>query len=147
MKTFRFLTLIFLSVLVISCKKDEPKDLILGDWKGSKIVNTGCNNPENNQNLTMTDGCYTEATLGLQLCLSISFKNDGSYIVTTKTVLLGTPTTETETGTYTINGGKLKLCPSGSACEEGDFSVSDKTLILKSKDSDTGCNSEATFVK
>lgn len=146
MKTLKLFTLLFVSVFIFSCKKDDPKDLILGEWKASKIVTSGCTDPTDNQNLTFTNGCYTETLLGIELCLTLNFKNDGTYITTTKSTFLGTPSTETETGTYTIDGSNIKLCTGGS-CDNASFTVSDKSLNIKGKDTDSGCNNDLTLIK
>jgi hypothetical protein len=79
--------------------------------------------------------------------MKINFTSSGTYTTETKLTFLGQTETETEKGTYTINGSKLKTCTDGGECEEGEFSVTDKTLILKTKDTDTGCDTEAKLEK
>ena len=147
MKHFQLVTLIIIIAGLFSCKKDEPADLLLGNWKATKLVNSGCTDPEDNQNLTFTNGCYSEALLGFEICLSATFNDNGTYSIVTKSTFLGSTDTETENGTYTVSGTTLTLCETGSSCDDANFSVSEKTLSLTGKDTDTNCTSALTFAK
>ncbi len=147
MKQFSIVFSIFFIAALLSCKKDEPDDLLIGTWKATKLVNSGCTDPEENQNLTFTNGCYGESLLGLEICLTAIFNSNETYSSITKTTFLGSTQTETESGTYSISNGKLTICATGSPCEISNFTVSENTLNIIVKDTDTNCTSELTFAK
>lgn len=141
---YLFAVALFLSA---GCGKDNPEKDIIGTWKASKVVSTGCTDTSENQNLSFSNGCYTETTLGLELCLTITFNDNNTYSTVTTSKVFGTTDTDVENGTYSISGSKLSLCPAGSACDDGDFTISDNTLTIKSTDKDSKCNTELVLTK
>jgi len=147
MKHFQLVTLIIIIAGLFFCKKDEPADLLVGNWKATKLVNSGCTDPEDNQNLTFTNGCYNEALFNLEICLTATFNANKSYSIVTKSTFQGSTDTETENGSYTVSGTTLTLCETGGSCDDANFSVSESTLNLNGKDTDSKCTSAWTFVK
>lgn len=147
MKHLHLAFLLIIIVAFLSCKKDEPADIIIGTWKASKVVSTGCTDPDENQNLTFTNGCYNEPTFGIELCLTATFNDNGTYSIVTKSTFFGSTDNETENGTYSISGNKLTMCETPSSCEVSDFSVTENTLTLNSKEVDTNCTTVLTLSK
>ena len=143
----RFILFLPCILLLSACKKDDPKDLIIGSWKAQSLSTKNCTNAEDAQNLTFSSGCFTEPSVGVQICISANFSSNGSYDFIFKTTIFGTTETETEQGTYVINGNTLSLCPSGSTCEDGQINISENTIVLSSVDADTGCDTILTLVK
>jgi hypothetical protein len=144
MKIVKLFFLLALVTGIMSCKKDDPADQIVGSWKASKLISTNCTVADDNQNLTFTDGCYKEPTFGINLCIDVVFKADKTYTLTTALDLFGT---EVESGTFTITDTELTLCPTGGSCETNTYSITDTTLNFKEKDSDTGCTNDFTMIK
>ncbi len=147
MKHLHLVSLLIIIASFLSCKKDDPADTIVGTWKSSKLVTTGCTDPEENQNLTFTNGCYSEPVLGFEICLTTTFNENGTYTVVSKTTFFGSTQNETENGNYSISGNEITLCETPSSCEVSKFSLTENTLILTSKDKDTNCNTVLTMVK
>lgn len=144
MKIVKLFCLFALAMSILSCKKDDPQDQIVGTWKASKGIYTNCTDPSENQTLTFSNGCYKEPLLGLSLCIDVVFKSDNNYTLTTNIEGLGT---DIETGTYTINDTQLTLCPVGGSCETNNYTITDTTLNFKDKDAGTGCNTDFTMTK
>ncbi len=146
-KMIRFIACFFVILLVSACKKDDPKDLIIGSWQAKTLVSKSCTNASDNQSLTFSSGCYEEGFIGVQICINATFFANGKYDFIFKTTILGTTETDTEQGTYTINGNELTLCPLGGDCEDSQFTISENAISLISVDPDTGCDTELTMTK
>ncbi len=142
---------LFLFLLVIlsvpACKKDDPKDLIIGSWQAKTLVTKSCTNASDNQALTFSSGCYEEGFIGVKICINATFLANGKYDFIFKTTIFGTTETDTEQGTYSINGNELTLCPLGGDCEDSQFIISENAISLISVDPDTGCDTELTMIK
>ncbi len=147
MKQLSFYAFATALLFTAGCSKDDPAKDILGTWKASKVISTGCTDTNENQNLTFSNGCYVESTIGLELCLTITFNDNNTYSTVTTSKLFGTQDTDVENGTYSISGDKLSLCPAGSACSEDDFTVSSSSLLIKTTDTDSKCYTELTLTK
>jgi len=147
MKHLQIVSLFIIIASFLSCKKDDPADTIVGNWKTTKLVSSGCTDPEENQNLTFTDGCYKESLLQVSICISATFSENGTYTLVTKTTFFGATETDNIDGTYSISGNKITLCETPSLCEVSDFTLTENTLILNSKDVDSSCMSVLTMVK
>jgi hypothetical protein len=147
MKHLQVVSLLFIIAAFLSCKKDDPADTIIGTWKSSKVVSTGCTDPDENQTLTFTNGCYSEPTLGLELCVTVTFNENGSYSSVSKSTFFGSTDTETINGTYSIAGNKLTICETPSSCEVSDFTLNGNTVTINTKDTDTNCTTVLTMVK
>jgi hypothetical protein len=143
----RLLLMVLTTLLIISCKKDDPKDLIIGSWQASALTTTSCTNPEDNQNLTFTAGCFTENSFGVKICINTTFSPNGTYEFIFKTTVFGSTETDIDQGTYSINGNTLTLCPDGSNCEENKFTITENTITLSSVDTDTGCDSKLSLIR
>jgi hypothetical protein len=137
-------------LLFLSCKKDDPKDLIIGTWQAGALTTKNCTDIKENQSLTFTSGCFTENSVGVKICINATFSANGTYDFVFKTTVLGSAKdTDMDQGTYSINGNTLTLCPDadGSNCEENKFTITENTLTISSVDTDTGCDSTLTLIK
>ena len=135
-------------LLVISCGKDD-EDLIVGEWKVASLTATNCFDSEDNMALVFSNGCLKQSVEGFdfEICMKLTFTSDGRYTFETKTSFFGETETETESGTYSIDGNILRMCDGFGDCDEGEFSVTSSSLTFKSESSEDGCKTELRFVK
>ena len=145
MKKFSLYLLAAGLIVSAGCGKDSPEEELVGVWKASKLVSTGCTDTNENQNLTFTNGCYIESAVQLELCLTFEFKSDNTYVLTTSSKIFGSTDTDVETGTFSVVDGKLRTCVSGSDCEDGAYSLDGNTLTLSASDPDTKCSTVLTM--
>lgn len=143
-RNFVFLTL--LSILVMSCSKDEKS--IVGDWIFMSFVSANCTDSEENGTINFTNGCFKESAgfFEVELCGTAVF-TDKNYTITFVTSFLGENSSETETGTYTIDGDKITLTATNGDKTEGTVNGDRNSISVKSNDIDTGCDQTITLGK
>jgi hypothetical protein len=124
-------------LLFSSCSKD--KDNISGNWDATSLVATQCDDPEDNQNLSFTDGCFSESLFGLEIkvCLTARF-TDETFTITSIYSFAGESETETQSGTYTISGDKITLKSSDGESTEGTLNKKRDEMTITDMDDD-GC--------
>lgn len=140
---FLFLTISF---LVVSCSKDEKT--VEGNWKFTSIVSTNCTDSEDNGTLNFTNGCFTEDLFGfaIEVCGNLVM-TDKNYTITSTTSFLGETDTETETGTYTIDGNNITLTSSAGEVVQGTVNGDRNRITIRDTDPDTGCDQEIIISK
>jgi hypothetical protein len=138
--------LLSISLLVVSCSKDEKS--VEGNWKFTSIVSTNCTDSEANGTLNFTNGCFSEELLGFEfeLCANLVM-TDKNYTITSTTTFLGETETETETGTYTIDGDNITLTSSSGEMIQGTVNSDRNRITIRDNDPDTGCDQEITIAK
>jgi hypothetical protein len=160
---FKFPLLLLLAALVLpfsSCNNDDEDDggggaspSVEGMWQISYLSNTNCTDEYDNIVLDLTDApCFD--FFGVESCFDIemNFKADGSFVQTTTTeaTFMGQTTTDTETeeGTYSINGSTITLCDSDGDCDDGEFTISGNNITITTQANETdGCDSELRGVR
>lgn len=110
MKTIRnILTIIFLSLLVFSCEKDEPNPFI-GSWENTEVTVNGSVVATITFRADMTQTVvFVVDTDGVLNTIS----NDYSYSYTDTELTVSQPGGRTDTTEYTIAGNILTLPASG----------------------------------
>ncbi|MEZ4907742.1 MAG: lipocalin family protein [Saprospiraceae bacterium] len=148
MKQIKILSLLAIIALFISCNKDSNSEAsLVGTWLPVSSTSENCSDSTDDQDITYTDGCYSEPILGFSICESITFNSDNTYESTSTISFLGQQSSETENGTYTVSDGTLTICDENGDCSSGDFTISGSTLTFYYVDSDTGCENTTVFKK
>lgn len=135
----------------IACSDDDGDGgggSIEGRWQMTFVETSDCNDPADNTQFDLTtDNCFE--VFGVETCFDIvyQFNADGTYesIATTTTTALGQTTTDTDTeaGTYTVNGNNITICDDDNDCSMGQFTVSGNNITLTYQDDpDDGCDGE-----
>jgi len=135
MKNLLFFALLS-ALLFTSCGGDG--DSVTGTWIAVSTESTSCDDPDDNQDsadfssepctANSPDGCiyasytFTETTLTTAISFSI----------------FGVLDSETDSGTYTIDGDQITVCLDGE-CDPATFSIDGDTLTIVATDPDDGC--------
>jgi hypothetical protein len=138
---------IFALVLFVSaCSTD--KDVLSGTWEAVSSRDFNCLDPEDNQNISFTDGCFTGMEDGetISVCVTGRF-TDETYIITTTFDLFGTTFSETDSGTYSITGDIVTLTSDdGSMFLSGLVNSNRNEMTLTGTD-DEECDTEVVMRK
>ncbi|MCE2788983.1 MAG: lipocalin family protein [Saprospiraceae bacterium] len=147
MKLYSFFILAASLLIVSGCGNDSPEEEIAGTWKASKLVNAGCADTNENQNLTFSNGNYVDPALNLELSLSITLNADKTYSTSTSSSISNATENNVEKGIFTISGNTLTFCPSGAECNVREYMISGNTLVVRSSEQDSKCKTELTLVR
>lgn len=141
-----FLVLVLMTVLVVSCSKDEKT--VVGNWNFSSVVSTNCTDSADNGTVNFTNGCFKESVFGfeIELCGTAVF-TDKNYTFNSKTTIFGETENISETGTYTISGDKITFTATTGEKTEGTLNSDRNSLVINTKDDDTGCDQAITLIK
>jgi len=133
---FKVMAVGFVLLLATACSKTDstPSPSIVGTWKLTSNVGTGCTDPANNY----SDVC----TLTAAECGILNITSSGTYTFTV-TPAGGSPSTES--GTYTTSGSTITTTGGNS----GTFAyvVTTTTLTLTQVNSSTGCTEVTTLTR
>lgn len=145
MKTNLLYAALAFTLLFAACKKDDDSSDVVGVWEISSASNSGCNDPDDNGTLPITDGCID---LGLfSSCTDLEFKSDDSYEVRTSTTVLGATEVETESGTYTLEGNTITATHEDGTTSTYTYNSDGPTISSSYEDEFDGCTVQQTFRK
>ena len=113
---------------------------LVGTWQADVITATGCNDSEENGQITCDP-----------YCLRIEINSNGTY--TLSQVNFETQMTESESGAITVTSNQITLCRTGANCSDEDpgtyVKTSDTSLTITFTDNDDspGCQFSTVFTK
>lgn len=147
MKLFARILPVFLIGLIINCSKSSDATVsIVGTWNGVSSNVTGCTSSSNNFNAT-----YACPATSSNPCIKVTFGSNGSFTTEYSAIFGGSPTSSTNTGTYSIKGNSITITTSSSGqttTETDTFAVSGSTLTITSpKNSSTGCTNAIVLTR
>lgn len=125
-------------IYLSSCSEDDAKNDLLGSWVATTIVNSSCDDSNDDGTTTLT--CTTED------CIRIVFSEGSEYEIQ----ITENTANRRESGTVRIDGSTIDLCEEDegvSVCDRFSFSVNSSTLVLTMTDESTGCQVRTTYSK
>lgn len=130
-----------------SCSKDEEMTVV-GNWDFTTIETTSCNDPDENGNLALTNGCATVDLLifQIEICGNAVF-TDTNYTITLETTVDEETETEVNAGTYSISGDKITFTNTDGEVAEGTVNGDRNSLVVSLEDEEFGCIQTITMVK
>jgi len=147
-KTFSIiLTILFISSVFVSCKKDENKDekSIAGTWNAISTIQKNCDDPSENIEQNLSELKCDDTSTYYCIELIYIFNDDGTTTLNANSSFFGLPNNISTSGTYSVTGNEVEVCFSG-LCSIGTFT--DTTMTIESvDDAATGCDSTTTFEK
>lgn len=158
---------------IVSCKDDkvsleENRAKMLGDWKATSLIQSNCNDSEDDINLTFEaeGACFEqeiEITPGVNqdatICIVVDFLFLDNGTLTsnfdTSVSVAGVPLgseSRSSAGTWEIlDLTRMTVCLENEdgalECSTGTYTVSDTTLTYNGNDADTGCDISFTADK
>ncbi len=159
LNNFRFLLVLSLFALPFtSCSSDDDSDddnnnnnssSIVGNWNVTRIITANCDDPSDDSDLNLADEPCIEF-FGIEVCTEIemTFTSGGDLSFTSMVTTTGYGTeTDTEEGTYSVDGNNITICDEDGDCDTGTYSISGNTLNLSYSDPSDGCDSDITANK
>ncbi|MGE5357279.1 MAG: hypothetical protein ACM3PT_13690 [Deltaproteobacteria bacterium] len=146
MKKIRLFFGLLLILHFISCNKDNLEDIIVGTWNATSLKTTNCRSEYNNKYYIFTNGCVKNiGELGSYMCITMTFTENGTYTLETKTFV----NTKKSTGNYKITDGKVSICGifSTGDCEEDTLVFTKSQMTITGTNSDTSCRTELKLKK
>ncbi|MEM6320244.1 MAG: lipocalin family protein [Bacteroidota bacterium] len=139
---FLVVSLLAVVVFLSSCGKDDNTNQLSGTYKITSLTSENCNDPDDNINFQFDDdGCFTEQNI--EICIDGTWVfNDGNYTVTFAIEADGFSIggSESDSGTYTIEGSRATLCPMGEDCGTATIRFDGDTFTISDIDDDDGCD-------
>ena len=137
-----WIALLAISVFTFSSCSDDNPDTIEGLWNFTNIQSSNCTDSYDNGEIDLSGGCI-DLILAEICSATIDFRSDGTFEVSVETTTLGIPTTDSDTGTYTVSGNNLTMCDSsGNNCDTGTFILSGSQLTGNYTDPNSGCDTQ-----
>jgi len=135
------LGLFLFALLLTSCGKSLADDVI-GTWNAKSTVNTNCTDPSDNGSFTFDDmGCTS--FFGIETCLSFEITEAGGFNTIT-TATNGTDSnTETEPGTYVLDGDNVTITVDG-VVSTGTVSIDGDLMTIVGNDGECDFTITAT---
>lgn len=146
MNFLKLFTIFSLLIVFSACSKDEKS--VIGNWEPVKLVVSNCDDPEDNSNLNLVNGCFTEEAPGFEvnICITLTL-TDKDFTFLTVTKFLGESETETFTGTYKISGNDITFKGIDGSIVKGTTNSSKTELTVVDEDDEDGCVSTISFKK
>lgn len=130
MKTLsKVLMMTVVVLMVISCKKDDPKPSLVGTWTLATYLAVNCTDPGDNADETCTSSCTT-------------------FVFTETTLTVTDPGSSPDVLTYTTSGtNTITLMDGTDVFAVATYTISGSVLTATFVDPDTGCTTTFTANK